>query len=131
MCRPRRGPSVPPAEQAEDGIACPASLGPPFGALGLGGGLTSRCFLLAPSWAVPPWHTPLRSAGGKGEVTDNASSRVSLLLVPCSSCERQGPTPHRHSSMVRAKQDFSGWGREMKEIKELPSQPQEFIKILT
>lgn len=107
-----QGPIRPTCRAGRRWDGCPASLGLPFGALGLGAGLTSRCFLLVPLWSVSPWHTPLRSAGGKGDVTDNASSRVSLLVVPCSPCERQGPTPHRHSSIVRAKQDFSGWGRD-------------------
>lgn len=105
--------------------------GPPLGALGLGGGSTSTCCLLAPSWSLSPWHDPLRSPGGKGEVVDNASSGRALLVAPVSSWERQGPTPYRLSSIIRTKQHFNGRGKEMKEIKELPSQPQEFIKILT
>lgn len=43
----------------------------------------------------------------------------------------KGGAPYRFSSIIRTKQHFNGRGKEMKEIKELPSQPQEFIKILT
>lgn len=75
ICRPHRGLSVLPAGQVDNGDGFPASLGPPSEALGLGGAFPSRCFLLAPSWSVSPWRAPMRSAGGKGEVTDNASSR--------------------------------------------------------
>lgn len=75
ICRPHRGLSVPPAGQADSGDGFPASLGPPFGALGPGGAFPRRCFLLASLWSASPWRAPLRSAGGKGEVTDNASSR--------------------------------------------------------
>ena len=104
---------------------------PPLGALGLGGGSTSTCCLLAPSWSPSPWHDPLRSPGGKGEVAHDASSRRALLVAPLSSWERRGPTPYCLSSIIRTKQRFNGQGKEMKEIKELSSQPQEYIKILT
>lgn len=128
--RPHGGRSVLPAEQADNGMDFP----PPRAtvrSLGLGGGSTSTCCLLAPSWSLSPWHDPLRSPGGKGEVAHDASSRRALLVAPLSSWERRGPTPHRLSSIIRTKQHFNGQGKEMKEIKELPSQPQEYIKILT